>query len=347
MDGVVRLGRRVMAHRRLEVGTTEVVGTVVAVGRADLTLRTADGTRVTVPVGDLVRLHAVPPRRTGRGPSHLAVSMDDLARVTADGWRAGDEAALGDWLLRAADGVTGRANSALVVGDPGRPLEAALPAVTDWYAARGLPAMLQVCHGAGEPVHAHAAGAAALAAGMRPGMAVLVMVADLQSVSDMARAGAPAAAPAAAPASAPRAAGRRSPLASVSVSAAPDEAWVQAYLGSKGVSPRQLTAVRGLLESAPRQVFASCRDDAGQVVAVGRLAVSPGWAGLFGLWTDPALRRTGIGTSVVAALLDGVDRHTPALYLQVQDDNAPAIAMYRGLGFVDHHRYTYLVGSRP
>ena len=73
----------------------------------------------------------------------------------------------------------------------------------------------------------------------------------------------------------------------------------------------------------------------------------PGWAGLFGLWTDPTLRRTGVGTSVVAALLDGVDRHTPALYLQVQDDNAPAIAMYRGLGFVDHHRYTYLVGSRP
>ncbi|MFZ2515976.1 MAG: hypothetical protein WAW82_09955, partial [Candidatus Lutibacillus vidarii] len=69
MDGVVRLGRRVMAHRRLEVGTTEVVGTVVAVGRADLTLRTADGTRVTVPVGDLVRLHAVPPRRAGRGPA--------------------------------------------------------------------------------------------------------------------------------------------------------------------------------------------------------------------------------------------------------------------------------------
>ena len=49
---------------------------------------------------------------------------------------------------------------------------------------------------------------------------------------------------------------------------------------------------------------------------------------------------------MVAALLDGVDRHTPALYLQVQDDNAPAIAMYRGLGFVDHHRYTYLVGPR-
>ena len=158
MDGVVRLGRRVMAHRRLEVGTTEVVGTVVAVGRADLTLRTADGTRVTVPIGDLVRLHAVPPRRTGGDRPTSRCRWTTSRGSPADGWRAGDEAALGDWLLRAADGVTGQANSALVVGDPGHPLEAALPAVTNWYAARGLPAMLQVCHGAGEPVHAHAAG---------------------------------------------------------------------------------------------------------------------------------------------------------------------------------------------
>ena len=93
-------GAERMAHRRLEVGTTEVVGTVVAVGRADLTYRTADGTRVTRSRRRLVR----PARRSAAsdrpGTAHLAVSMDDLARVTADGWH-GDEAALGDWLLRA------------------------------------------------------------------------------------------------------------------------------------------------------------------------------------------------------------------------------------------------------
>ena len=44
---------------------------------------------------------------------------------------------LGDWLLRAAEGWTGRANSALPVGDPDRPLAAAIDAVERWYADRG------------------------------------------------------------------------------------------------------------------------------------------------------------------------------------------------------------------
>lgn len=328
MDAVVRLGRRIMVHRRLDVGTTEVVGTVVAVGRSDLVLRTAAGSRVSVPVAEMLRMHAVPPRRTGRGPAHRAVSMDDLARVSADGWRADDEAALGDWLLRAADGVTGRANSALVVGDPGRPVKAALLATRTWYAARGLPAMLQVCHEVDQSVDDSSVGVAATAEGMLPGMAVLVMVADAASVATASRAA------------------RSTPRHDVDVAAAPDEAWVHAYLGSRGVSARQLDTVRGLLGSAPRQVFASVRED-GRPVAVGRLALSPGWAGLFGLWTDPSVRRCGMGTAVVAALLDGLDRHTPALYLQVQVDNLPAIEMYRTLGFVDHHRYTYLADVLP
>jgi hypothetical protein len=46
--------------------------------------------------------------------------------------------------LRAARGFTGRANSALAVGDPGVPLDDALAAVGDWYRARGLPAMIAV-----------------------------------------------------------------------------------------------------------------------------------------------------------------------------------------------------------
>ena len=51
---------------------------------------------------------------------------------------------LGDWLLRAADGWTGRANSALPVGDPDRPLDGAVDAVERWYADRGQPAMINV-----------------------------------------------------------------------------------------------------------------------------------------------------------------------------------------------------------
>jgi len=33
------------------------------------------------------------------------------------------------------------------------------------------------------------------------------------------------------------------------------------------------------------------------------------------------------------------------VYLQVSEDNAPALATYRRLGFVEHHRYHYRILS--
>lgn len=65
----------------------------------------------------------------------------ELETVAAQGWRAPEEAPLGRWLLRAARGFTGRANSALAAGDPGMPLAEAVTGVCDWYAARGLTAV--------------------------------------------------------------------------------------------------------------------------------------------------------------------------------------------------------------
>src|ERR1700753_2875891 len=51
--------------------------------------------------------------------------IETLDRAAARTWRGTEEEALGGWLLRAAGGFTGRANSVLAVGDPGLPLAAA------------------------------------------------------------------------------------------------------------------------------------------------------------------------------------------------------------------------------
>jgi len=47
-------------------------------------------------------------------------------------------------LLRSHAGITGRANSAMAIGDAGRPIPAALEAVSQWYGDRGLPPLLQL-----------------------------------------------------------------------------------------------------------------------------------------------------------------------------------------------------------
>jgi len=65
-------------------------------------------------------------------------TITEFERMAAAHWRGTEEEWLGDWLLRAAGGFTGRANSALPLGDPGMPAERAVAEVVAWYSRRGL-----------------------------------------------------------------------------------------------------------------------------------------------------------------------------------------------------------------
>lgn len=249
------------------------------------------------------------------------VSIADLEARAADSWRAPDEDWLGGWRLRAAEGFTGRANSALAAGDPGLPLAAAAGEVCTWYRARGLAPMIAVpfpMAGPGDsPVDRLLQD---LGWSVRSGAAV-TMTAEPRAVAS--RAGRDAAA-----------------AASVEMAAEPDEDWLAMYHYRGTVLP---PIARRLLTSAPWQAFASVRED-GRPVAIGRVAAAGGWAGLTAIETHADYRRRGLGTTVTAALAAlAADRGLPGLYLQVENENAAARALYRGLGFSHHHRYHYRV----
>lgn len=65
-------------------------------------------------------------------------------------------------------------------------------------------------------------------------------------------------------------------------------------------------------------------------------------AGIFGMGTRPASRRTGVATSVLQALAVWAERTGARhLYLQVEEDNHAARALYAGAGFTDTYRYHY------
>lgn len=67
------------------------------------------------------------------------------------------------------------------------------------------------------------------------------------------------------------------------------------------------------------------------------------WVGLRSIEVALEQRRRGLGLRLVAALLEwGAERGATTAYLQVLGDNAPALALYDGLGFAEHHRYRYL-----
>lgn len=248
----------------------------------------------------------------------MTTSIAELEAAAAAGWQAPDAERIGDWLLRAAAGFTGRANSALAVGDPGMPVTAAIDRVLGWYHERELRAMIAVPFPAHQPA-ANPLDALLAEAGwtLRAGPAT-VMTAVASEVTS--RAGA-------------------SP-ASIDVEPEPDEAWLASYHYRGQALPP--VALR-LLTSAPWQAFGSVRQD-GRTLAIGRVAGSGGWAGLTAIEVDPAHRRQGLGTAVTASLAAAAVAYgARRLYLQVEDANAAARRLYRRIGFADHHGYHYRV----
>lgn len=87
--------------------------------------------------------------------------------------------------------------------------------------------------------------------------------------------------------------------------------------------------------------FATVPGAAGEPpAAIGRCVVDGRWAGFAAVEVDPALRRQGLATEVMAALARrALDEGASAAWLQVEDDNEAARALYAGLGFAAHHAY--------
>ncbi|EWM67643.1 hypothetical protein MCBG_04776, partial [Micromonospora sp. M42] len=123
--------RRIVGIREGRTLFSDALGELVELSETHITLAT-DAGPLRVPVAEVHRAKRVPPARR---PTAAAVVALELAADEA--WPAPVRGRLGDWRLRWADGWTGRANSALPVGDPDRPLPAALDAVQRWYAERG------------------------------------------------------------------------------------------------------------------------------------------------------------------------------------------------------------------
>ena len=82
----------------------------------------------------------------------------------------------------------------------------------------------------------------------------------------------------------------------------------------------------------------------GAPAAIGASAIGGGYAGIFGMRTVPDHRRKGLARRVLRALLAEAETlDADHAWLQVEADNAPAIALYAAEGFEPGYRYSYWV----
>ncbi|WP_329553054.1 GNAT family N-acetyltransferase [Streptomyces sp. NBC_00696] len=286
---------------------TDTVGVLTSWDSGVVTITRKGGESVRISESTLVAgkvVPAAPARR--RGPS---ASYAELARVSSRAWRPVESERLGEWELRAAAGFTRRANSALPLGDPGVPLDEALTALRRWYGDRGLPAYVQTATGAEGTQELLCAELERR--GWTREVTAELWIGALAPVAD------------------------RADASGVELSRAADEAWLARYQ-RKGVSEVALE----VLGSGPSVWFATVPGEGAEPAAIGRCVVDGRWAGFAAVEVDPALRRRGLASVVMAALaLRALEEGASAAWLQVEAENVGARALYSGMGFSAHHAY--------
>jgi N-acetylglutamate synthase len=319
------VGQRVVVRRVLpgETGPTggpamtDVLGTMESWDSGTTTVRDAAGNLHAITISHIVSGKPVPPRPSVRHRVSPAVAE----RRAVLGWPPKVSEPLGEWLLRASDGYSSRANSVLAVGDPGVPFPVALDRVIDFYASQELAPVAQVVVAS----EVHRSFEAAGWEHARPGEADTEF--QLASVSQALRA-------------VRRAAPADPPPVLVERTAGPG------WLADDERTLSYGAAARAVLEGPDEVGFVSVLLD-DEVIAKGRAACAhdggEDWVGISNVWVSPDHRRRGLALVVMAALLEwGAERGATTAYLQTRGDNPGALALYDRLGFVTHHAYRYL-----
>jgi N-acetylglutamate synthase len=312
------LGRRVSV--RFRVGEhagrplyRDAVGELSAEGADRVHVHTRRGP-VRVDRASVVAVRAVPPAPPRRASLSAVVRLEELC---ADAWPAPVDRRLGAWRLRAAGGWTGRANAALAVGDPGLPIPAALDEVARFAQEHGIKPRVHAPMGSPWD-RAVAAQGWQLDEGHAAGAEATVLVTALEDVSE---------------------AGRR-----VELPERPPQEWWQRALGGPPTPAQRhvldpggrLPAAFGLLRGADDDVLGTVR----AVVVADHLHVSM-------LAVRPDARRQGHASGLLAAAtVWGREHGAHWGVLQVAVHNTTARALYRRLGWTEHHRYRYLVPGR-
>lgn len=246
-------------------------------------------------------------------------AMPGLEALMDAAWPAAEREESGGWVLRAASGVTQRANS-VWPREPGGDAHGRLATLREarlWYRNRRLPLIFQVFD---DPRYAPL-NAVLDEEGFTRQSETLVLVRDGGTDFPGTDLG-------------------------VEISTEPSAEWLRLWWSVDGRGDETALAVaRGILERCP-SLYALVRDEDGQPAAVGRLAAPSGGAGgpggLYCMATRADVRGRGHAARILQALLrEGGVRGLGSYWLLVMASNAGARELYARAGFRETGRYLY------
>ncbi len=214
------------------------------------------------------------------------------------------------WLLRFANGYTGRANSVNPLLSSSLPVEQKITHCEQEYAARGIGIRFRLT----EAMQPTGLENMLEARGYREVFNETdVQVCDLQAN----------------PAQRSTAFHGASTL---------NPAWLTAYRSMNHVPEQDAQTLYSMLAQIQTPIFCGWLQDQ----AVGLAVLDGIWVGLFDIVVAPQARRQGLGRELVSSLMAwGSEQGARYAYLQVTAANTPARALYAQLGYQTRYRYWY------
>lgn len=246
------------------------------------------------------------------------MSLDSTQRAIEDAslraWPAIEEAAFEGWTLRYSDGFTGRANSVQALGSSALPLDERIARCERWYEERGRPPLFRLT-----PFSEGGLDGFLADRGYRRFNRTLVLVRESGGLS--------------------------AEVADLELSETSLHEWLRTYAGLVG-SPAAPDAMRQIIERAEGRTLSGLLRTRRprRTVACGLAVLDGTLLGLFDLVVDSERRREGIGTELVRCLVGwGAAGGASQVYLQVTEDNEPALSLYAKLGFRQAYDYWYRI----
>lgn len=223
------------------------------------------------------------------------------------------------WILRYGAGYTGRANSVTALYGSTLETEEKIDFCERFYQERGLKPAFRLTH------HSQPESLDSLleARGYRLGRGTSVKTLALTQEYPL-------------------------PTEGLSLEAKPTQAWLETFFRMREQSEDYLPTLQAILENVPSRCAYATLSQEDETVAVGLAIVENGLVGFFDITTHPEQRKRGFGRQMMHALLQwGRENGAQDAFLQVMQDNLPALKLYESLGFQEVYTYWYRFSSNP
>ena len=238
-------------------------------------------------------------------------AIASLERATLDAVAPLEIQEVADWLLPLDRSTIGRAKSAVPLRHDGLTADA-LNRIETIYHDWGIDARFRVADVPGlDPIHQRLR-----AMGYAPDQPTLVQVGTVSALLAL-------------------------PVTALAaVDTRPNERWAAVYTAPGFDAVDGAHRVQALSRSA-HVVYAYVQRD-GASLAAGTASLSQGWASIHGMRTAPAARGQGLASQILRGLaIVAAERGLERVFLQVEEDNTAALALYARAGFQTVWRYHY------